>query len=30
MVSQEGYKSDKNLKDWLEKAKKFAKTLPAR
>jgi TfoX/Sxy family transcriptional regulator of competence genes len=30
MVAEEGYKKDKDLKDWLEKAKKFAKTLPAK
>jgi len=30
MVSEKGYKNDKDLKDWLEKARKFAKTLPAK
>jgi len=30
MVAPPGYKNDKNLRDWLEKAKKFAKTLPAK
>ncbi len=30
MVSEEGYKNEKNLKNWLDKAKKFAKTLPAK
>jgi TfoX/Sxy family transcriptional regulator of competence genes len=30
MVAERGYKGDKELKDWLAKAKKFAKTLPAK
>ena len=30
MVAEEGYKNDEDLKGWLEKAKKFAKTLPAK
>ena len=30
MVSEEGYRDDKKLKDWLEQAKKFAETLPAK
>ena len=30
MVAEQGYKSDKDLRTWLEKAKKFAKTLPAK
>jgi len=30
MVSEEGYDSDAELRSWLEKAKKFAQTLPAR
>jgi hypothetical protein len=30
MVAKKGYKSDKDLKDWLEKSKKFANTLPAK
>ena len=30
MVAEKGYRSDKDLKSWLEKAKKFAKTLPAK
>jgi TfoX/Sxy family transcriptional regulator of competence genes len=30
MVAENGYKSDKDLRAWLEKAKKFAKTLPAK
>ena len=30
MVAEKGYKSDKDLRSWLEKAKKFAKTLPAK
>ena len=30
MVAEKGYKNDKDLKDWLEKSKKFAKTLPAK
>jgi len=30
MVAEKGYKTDKDLKDWLEQAKKFAKTLPAK
>ena len=30
MVAEKGYKTDKDLKDWLERAKKFAKTLPAK
>ena len=27
---KKGYQNDKDLKDWLDKAKKFAKTLPAK
>ena len=30
MVGENRYKSDKDLRSWLEKAKKFAKTLPAK
>jgi len=30
MVAEEGYKNDEDLQGWLEKAKKFAKTLPAK
>ena len=30
MVAKKGYKNDKDLKDWLEKSKKFANTLPAK
>ncbi len=30
MVAPPGYKSDRDLRDWLEKAKTFAKTLPAK
>jgi TfoX/Sxy family transcriptional regulator of competence genes len=30
MVDRPGYKSDRDLRDWLEKAKKFAKTLPTK
>ena len=30
MVAEKGYKNDKDLKGWLEKAKKFAKTLPVK
>ncbi|MEE4262632.1 MAG: TfoX/Sxy family protein [Desulfobacteraceae bacterium] len=30
MVAEKGYQNDKDLKDWLEKAKKFANTLPAK
>ena len=30
MVAENGYKSDKDLRSWLEKAKAFAKTLPAK
>ena len=30
MVTEKGYRNDKDLKSWLEKAKKFAKTLPAK
>ncbi len=30
MVAEKGYRSDKDLRFWLEKAKKFAKTLPAK
>ena len=30
MVAAGGYKDENDLKDWLEKAKKFAKTLPAK
>ena len=30
MVAGNGYKSEKDLRSWLEKAKKFAKTLPAK
>jgi len=30
MVAEKGYKNDKDLTDWLEKAKRFAKTLPAK
>ena len=30
MVAEKGYQNDKDLKDWLDKAKKFAKTLPAK
>jgi len=30
MVAEDGYKNDKDLKDWLEKARNFAKTLPAK
>lgn len=30
MVAENGYKNDKDLRAWLDKAKKFAKTLPAK
>ena len=30
MVAENGYKSEKDLRSWLEKAKKFAKTLSAK
>ena len=30
MVAGEGYKSKEDLRTWLEKAKKFARTLPAK
>jgi len=30
MVAEEGYKKDRDLKQWLEKAKTFAQTLPAK
>jgi len=30
MVAKKGYQNDKDLKDWLDKAKKLAKTLPAK
>ena len=30
MVAEKGYKGEKDLKDWLAKAKKFARTLPAK
>ena len=30
MVAEKGYQNDKDLKVWLDKAKKFAKTLPAK
>ena len=30
MVAERGYRSDQDLRSWLEKAKKFAKTLPAK
>ena len=30
MVAEKGYKKDKDLKDWLDKTKKLAKTLPAK
>ena len=30
MVAENGYKNDTDLRIWLEKAKKFAKTLPAK
>ena len=30
MVAEKGYEGEKNLKNWLEKAKKFAKTLPTK
>jgi len=30
MVAEKGYKYDKDLRAWLDKAKKFAKTLPAK
>ena len=30
MVAENGYRSDKDLRAWLEKAKKFANTLPAK
>ena len=30
MVAEKGYKNDMDLKDWLQKAKKFAKNLPAK
>ena len=30
MVAESGYKGEKELKDWLNKAKKFARTLPAK
>ena len=30
MVAEKGYKNDKDLKGWLEKARNFAKTLPAK
>jgi len=30
MVAEKAYKGEKELKDWLAKAKKFARTLPAK
>jgi len=30
MVAEKGYEGEKDLKNWLEKAKKFASTLPAK
>jgi TfoX/Sxy family transcriptional regulator of competence genes len=30
MVAEQGYRKDKDLKDWLQKAKKFANTLPVK
>jgi hypothetical protein len=30
MVAAKGYNKDRDLKKWLEKSKKFAKTLPAK
>ena len=30
MVAEEGYRNDKDLRAWLDKAKKFANTLPAK
>ena len=30
MVAEKGYQGEKNLSNWLEKAKKFAKTLPSK
>jgi len=30
MVAEKGYKNDKDLRAWLDKAKTFAKTLPAK
>jgi hypothetical protein len=30
MVAENGYRSDKDLRAWLEKAKKFASNLPAK
>ena len=30
MVAANGYKNDRDLKNWLEKSKKFVKTLPAK
>jgi len=30
MVAEKGYQGEQNLLNWLEKAKKFAKTLPSK
>jgi hypothetical protein len=30
MVAEKGYKNDEDLRAWLDKAKKFAHTLPAK
>ena len=30
MVAAKGYKNDQDLRAWLDKARKFAKTLPAK
>ncbi len=30
MVEQEGFRSDNKLRDWLNKAKEFVKTLPSK
>ena len=30
MVAEKGYKNGEDLKDWLQKAKKFANTLPTK
>ena len=30
MVTENGFKSDKDLKDWLDQTRKFAATLPAK
>ena len=30
MLAEDGFKSDNELKDWLDQARKFVKTLPAK